>query len=473
MNFRPYQTDAIQLLRAGFAQHKRQVLCLPTGAGKTIIFSEIVRLAAEKKTTTLILTDRIELFSQTFKAIQSTGITPYQIHAANKARIHDTALVYVGMVETVARRELTFTPSLIIIDEAHKGNFNKVIDAYPDAKIIGATATPTGKHFFKYYTNIVNNIDIPELISQRYLSPCKAFQMQDDFSDLQVKAGEFTEQSLFNHFDKKNLYSGVVDEYLQRCEGKKTLVFNVNIEHAQNMNIEFNERGVRSEVITSKTSKHERERILLAFKQGLFPVLNNCGILTTGYDEPSIECVIMNRATTSVALWLQCCGRGSRIYPGKEFFTVLDFGMNHNRLGMWNEPREWKLKPEKKKREGIAPVKKCPECDAMLAASIMFCPYCQHEFKVTEKDFKTGVMVEILPHVPTALKGKRISDLSIDELIELEKAKKYKATFIWRVLRSMGEDALSRYAQKRGYKSGWVYNQKKQILQSNYHNYIL
>jgi superfamily II DNA or RNA helicase len=476
MKLRKYQIESIDQLRTGFANgNKRQILALTTGAGKTVVFSEMVRLAALRATQTLVLTNRIELFKQTFSALQLHNIALQEVKATGSRFFDHLAPVTVAMVETFKRRVLeSYQPKLIIIDEAHIASFNKVIDMYPDAMVIGATATPVGKHIYKYYTNLVQTIDTPELIAEDYLSPCCAYQMQDDFSDLQVKAGEYTDQSLFNHFNKRSLYSGVVKQWKAVSEGKKTVVFNVNIEHAQNMTEEFKMAGIVSECITSKTSTEERNRILKAFKQGLFPVLNNCGILTTGWDEPTVQCVIMNRKTKSLPLWLQCCGRGSRKSEGKKDFIVLDFGMNHDEHGLWEEPRKWSLKePKKKNTIKQAAVKNCPACEAMLFASATECKFCGYEFPPVTTEIKEGVLVQLSTGTPVDLVGKKVSELSLDELLTLEKSKKYKPSYIWRVARSRGVDFLTNYAQIKQYNKGWLYHQKQQINESKYTDYTL
>jgi len=478
LQLRPYQNETIQNLRQGFGNdHKRQILCLPTGAGKTVVFSEMVRLATERGTVSLILTDRIELFKQTFKALDRHGLKLQEVNAKMKSHQFDQkAKTTVGMVETIKRRDLgQYEPDLIIIDEAHKGNFTKVLDKFPNAKVIGATATPVGKHVPKYYSNIVHPIDIPQLIAEGYLSPCRAFQMVDDFSDLETSRGEYTEQSQWNHFNERKLYDGVVDKWREKANGKKTIVFNVNIEHAEKTNEAFNEAGILSEVITSKTTKEERTRILRAFSDGLFPVLNNCGILTTGYDEPSIECVIMNRKTKSLPLWLQCCGRGSRIYPGKTEFIVLDFGMNHDEHGLWEEPRKWSLEAKKKKsKQGEAAVKTCPECEAMVFASARECNFCGHEFKIKTNAPETGgKLVEVKSTAPPELVGRKISDLNLDELIEIQKAKHFKSSYVWRIVRSKGKNAVLEYAKKMNYKSGWISRQLGDLTNSRFNDYLI
>lgn len=474
IELRPYQSESILQLRQGFAKgHQRQVLCLPTGAGKTVVFSDMVRMAAEKGTVTIVLTDRTELFKQTIKALGKVGVAVEEINASKKIT-YEGATIYLAMVETLKRRKhININPGLIILDEAHKGNFNAVLDLFPNSRVIGATATPEGKHFFKYYQSIVQNIDIPDLVEQGFLCDCKPWQMQDDFSDLQVKAGEYTDNSLMEHFDKPKLYSGVIKWWQKMAPGTKTICFNVNIEHTIKMHQSFLDAGISSEYITSKTPKDERNRILAAFTAGHFLVLNNCGILTTGYDEPSIQTVIMNRATKSLPLFLQCAGRGSRLYPGKENFTLLDFGMNHQRHGLWNLPREWKLEPPKKKGEGVAPIKTCgnKECECIVPASAKLCKFCGYVFPVREAEEVEGVMVEVTAQTPVHLRGRKISDLNILELIQLETSKAYKASFIWRVVRSHGEDALSQYAKLKGHSNGWVYRQKQDIQNNQFTDY--
>jgi len=476
LNLRNYQTESILQLRQGFAnKYQRQVLCLPTGAGKTVVFSEMVRLAAEKGTVTIVLTDRTELFKQTIKALANTGVAVEEI-SASKKNTYLGATIYLAMVETIKRRSDVLAglrPDLIIIDEAHKGNFTKILDLFPLSRVIGATATPEGKHFFKYYTNIVQNIDIPDLVEQGFLVDCKAYQMVDDFSDLEVKAGEYTDASLISHYDKPKLYDGVIDQWRKLADGLKTIVFNVNIKHTINTHNAFIAAGISSEFITSKTPDDERSRILSAFRDGAFSVLNNCGILTTGYDEPSIQCVIMNRATKSLPLFLQCFGRGSRLYPGKNIFIGLDFGMNHDRFGMWNEAREWKLKPPREKKESVSPVKECPntECGCLNPISAVKCKYCGTPFPIKEAVLGEGVMIEVTPKIATELLDRNTSSLNVPELLLLESSKKYKPSFIWRVIRSLGEDAVKEYASVKGYKRGWLSRQLEDIDNCQYTDY--
>jgi superfamily II DNA or RNA helicase len=458
MQLRDYQNDAIKQIQHSFQTNKRTVLCLATGAGKTVVFSKMLHLAAIQGTPTLVLTHRAELFEQTFSAIERHCINVQRIDAKTK-HLDSTALVSVAMVETIERRlkkGFELMPKLIIIDEAHFGNFTKLIEHFSDSYVIGATATPVGKHFYKYYTNLVEPILLSQLVERGYLCPYKGYQMQDDFSDVKKSRGEFDDAALFSHFDKPEIYAGVVEKYLEHCNGKKAIVFNCNIEHSEKTTQAFKDAGIESYSITSKTDPNERKAILKRYKRGEFLVINNCGVLTTGFDEPTIEVVIVNRATMSLPLWLQMCGRGSRTSNGKTMFTVLDFGKNHDRHGMWSEDRIWTLKPPKEKKgEKAPPVKECPQCAAMLMAQARLCEFCGYEYfsEDTETEFKDGVLVEVVK--PSSV-GKKLSQCTVAELLQLEILKLYSAKFIWRVLRARGRDALNEYAKKKHYNMGWV-----------------
>ena len=472
----PYQQEAAALLQQGFKKHKRQILCSPTGSGKSVIFSYIVRLAYEKGTTCLIVTDRIELCKQNLAHIGNQGINP-QILSAGKKDFYSGAPVTVAMCETIKRRVKSgvisnYNPGLIIIDEAHKNSFNAIMDLFPRAFVVGATATPVSKTLHKYYNDIVNNIDIPQLIESGYLCKEQSFMMQDDFDDVKVVRGEYENKALYKHFDKTVLYDGVVREWSKKTPGLKTLVFNVNVEHSEKMSEQFNKAGISSRCVTSKTPQKERVKILDDFRKGKFKVLCNCSILTTGYDDPSIQCIIVNRATMSLPLFLQMCGRGSRVHPSKTRFVILDFGQNFMRHGLWSQERTWSLDPPRKKKKGATPVKECPKCAAILSAGASRCEFCNYFFPKSEMEIKQGgIMVEVKP--PPDLVGKKISQLSIPELIRLEQSKKYKPSFIWRVIRNRGAGAVDEYARLRGHKNGWAFRQKHDLENSNYKDYVI
>jgi superfamily II DNA or RNA helicase len=366
-------------------------------------------------------------------------------------------------------------PDLIIVDEGHFNNFTKVIEHFSEAYIITFTATPQGKHITKLYTDIIDNVDIPSLIRDEFLAPCKPYMMKDPegFDDVKMKGNEFESESLFRHYNKPQRYKGVLDEYFRLVKGMKGIVFCVNVEHTKKTYETFQSDGVNSFLCHSNMSKAERDYNIREYESSSDGVMINCGILTTGYSHDPIRFIFIDRATTSLPLWLQMQGRGSRIHPDKKQFIVCDFGDNHTRLGLWNQPRTWSLKPSKKRKEQSAPVKNCPTCSAMLYASVRKCEFCGHIFIVATTELREGVMCEIESGCPVALKGKRVSDLTLEEIADLQKSKRYKSSYCWRLVRSKGIESISRYAAMFNYKRGWVFAQAQKMDDSKFSNYVI
>lgn len=460
-----YQNNSITLAASGFSKYLRQLLVIPTGGGKTVVFSEIVRRAVLKDTTVLVLTDRKELHKQSKESVLRHGIPVCEITEKNK-HIYDKAKLFIGMVETVARRieQIRNIPfGLIIIDEAHKGNFFKILDVFNGVKTLGCTATPINKRLHQYYQNLICPIDIPELIEKGFLAPCRSFQMDDDFSDLKISGSEYSDESLYTHFSKNSLYGGIIEEYKKRIKGVKTIVFCVNVKHVIETYNSFMKEGFPAFYVHSDMNDNERDYMIKQFEDHPNGIMVNCGILCTGYDHPPISAVIVFKKTLSLSLWLQMCGRGGRKYPRKSYFTILDFGMNHDYHGMWNEPRIWTLaapKINKRKSTTNQPrVKRCEKCREMVSIAVEKCPQCENPFPEPKIILKQGVMIEFTPKVPDVLIGKKISQLDIYELKLLQESKKYNAQFIWRIVRSKGFNALRNYAELLEYKQGWVHKQ--------------
>jgi superfamily II DNA or RNA helicase len=394
MELRPYQVDAIGELRSVFEKASRVILTLPTGAGKTVVFTELVNQALQKDlfARALILTDRVELLGQAGGTLGKSGIPWSPIKPKMEPDLRTRC--HVAMVETFARRaeryaDLMQTYDIIIIDEAHRGNFKKLFQYFPEkCLVVGATATPVASDrkdpLKNYYGSIVCPIQIPELVEQGYLVPAVTYSAKIDRSMLRVKMGEYTDESMMDMFDKREVYDGVVNKYRQFANGRKAICFNVNIQHSQRMVTNFRHAGITAEHVDGTTPALIREQILADFKAGNFQVLCNVGIVTTGYDEPSVSCIIVNRVTKSTPLWLQMCGRGSRIHAasGKKNFVLLDMGENYKELGMWEDYRDWKKEfyHPKKAGEGIAPTKTCPGCSAIVRAAETECPQCGFDF---------------------------------------------------------------------------------------------
>jgi superfamily II DNA or RNA helicase len=363
---------------------------------------------------------------------------------------------------------------LLVVDEAHIGNFRKVLEGFKGF-VIGATATPVSNPPLKEsYSSIVCPVEIESLIEQEWLAVPKTYAMHPvDTSKLATARGEYTEASLDDAFNRPKVYEGVVQEFVKGWADKKAIVFCVNISATINTAEAFaKELGAgRVYAVHSKQSPQERTALIDQFTASRDGILVNCGIATTGFDCPDIEVVVVNRATKSVALWLQMVGRASRRTEQKEAFTILDFGENVTRLGFWQEPRDWAqifLHP-KKKGEGVAPVKDCPACGFVAYASARICANCGAEFPAAAKtEAEVLAELKLMQYKQLGkLEGRKIYDIAQNsaDLFELQRVKKYKQAFIERVLYFANYTELQRFWRSKGYTDGYRWRKERDFAE--------
>lgn len=469
-----YQKEYIQALREQMKKgKKRVVLCAPTGSGKTVMFSFMVLEHIKKGGNVIVFTHRSELLIQSGGTFEKFGLKPELITANSKPDL-DHGL-HIAMIETFNRRiedyELILArKTLVIFDEAHLQNFTKIMTYVSDKSfVIGATATPYRKpkeiQMAEFYDDIVQLMDTPDVIDLGNLCKAKSYGVKIDLSGLS-KSGE--DYNTSEYYSENKLYSGVVDNWKKYSLNQKTILFASNINSSKEVCNEFFKNGFNAKHIDGKVSATDRQEILQWFKNTPDAVLCNCGVLTAGFDQPDILTVILYRATTSLPLFLQMCGRGSRTYPNKTHFNILDFGNNIERLGFWQDRRIWKLTYEPKAtKEGVQPQKDCPDCGYKQPASTKECENCGYVFKPKEKT-QDEVELELLDYTTT---GKKISQISVQDLIKLQKMKRLKHSFVWRVIRSRGEQTLQYYAKIMGYSKGWVYRQIQELDDCKYKDF--
>jgi len=384
MTLRPYQETFINNIAASLRSNRKVVAQLATGGGKTVCFSAICdRYCAKSSQDILILVHREELLAQAIKAIR---IPTQAVTAGMKSIPH--ARVYVAMVETTYKRLDKFSNiGLVIVDEVHIGNFTKVIEHFTSQYIIGFTATPLAARktnpLRNYFDDIVCGIDIPDLIEQGFLCPELTYSAAQivDRAKLKMKAGEFDASQMAAAFKAPKYIETTVNAYKQHALGQKTIIFNCNVEHSMAVNAAFQAAGFNSRHLDADSP--DRSEVLQWFANTPDAILNNIGIATTGFDQPDIETVIVNKATASMPLWLQMCGRGARPHNVKLAFTIIDLGGNCITHGLWSSPRNWSniFHNPKKPGEGVAPVKECPDCGALMHTAVRLCD-CGHVFPV-------------------------------------------------------------------------------------------
>ncbi len=326
---------------------------LPTGGGKTVIFSEIVRrYIEEKQKKVVILTHRIELSSQTSKMLTNFKVPNMVINSKVKTlEGNEDYMCYVAMVETLNNRlqdeQIDITDvGLVIIDEAHYNSFRKLFSYFKDAFILGVTATPLSSNvklpMKDNYRKLIIGESIGSLIEKNFLAKANMHTYDVGLKTLQIGInGDYTVKSSEILYTNHSMQEKLLSAYEEKAKGTKTLIFNNGINTSQYVYETFREAGYDVRHLDNTHSNKERKEILKWFKKTPDAILSSVSILTTGFDEPSVETIILNRATRSLTLYFQMIGRGSRVLPNKKSFEVIDLGNNMARFGLWDAPMDW------------------------------------------------------------------------------------------------------------------------------------
>lgn len=429
---------------------KHRIVCaqLPTGGGKTVEFTKLAyRFWHKTDTSVIILVHREELMRQTKATIEKMyGVKVSVITAGT--RWVDFCPIYVGMVESVYRRleHLPEDIGLVIIDEAHNAAFNKTLRSFTSQYVIGFTATPKSSSkkepMNKYYGDIAVGPQIAELIKLGNL--CQNItrspkDVVDRAKLVMASTGDFDIGSMASEYLKTRYVMSTVSSYNKFGKNKKAIVYNVNIAHSIQVAECFNFCGFPAKHVDGETPDIQRAEIFKWFKETPGAILCNVGVATMGFDEPTIEIVIINRSTASMPLWLQMCGRGSRPiddtwidlyskeypYPvePKTTFTIIDMGGNAINHGDWSDERDWKYifhNPELP-GNGVAPVKECPQCNGIVHAATIYCKL------INEDGEECGYIFERKKYEELKVIGDFIvvtKDIDIEGLIERNKLKK-------------------------------------------------
>jgi superfamily II DNA or RNA helicase len=326
---------------------------LPTGGGKTVIFSEIAKAYIDKwKKKVLILTHRIELSVQTSKQLIAIGVDNKVINSdVKKLEDDETFQCYIAMVETLNNRlhdneNFIEDVGLVIVDEAHYNSFRKIFQYYQNANILGVTATPLSSNkalpLNDNYNKLLVGECISSLIESGYLSDAETFTYDVNLHGLKIGSnGDFTVSSSELVYGNYFMQEKLLFAYEEVAVGDKTLIFNSGIETSIRVEETFKKRGYKIRHLDSTFSDKDRKEVLDWFKHTKDAILTSVGILTTGFDEPTVETIILNRATRSLTLYHQMIGRGSRRLPSKNKFKLIDLGNNVRRFGYWQDYINW------------------------------------------------------------------------------------------------------------------------------------
>lgn len=384
---RPYQQDAVDGIRAEYRGRHRSVLfVLPTGGGKTVLFTYMVKAAAARDKRCLVVAHRKELIEQASETFTGAGIEHGVIMAG---RSRNRLPVQVGMVGTVARRlDKIDTPDFIVIDEAHHttaNTYRKILEAFPSAHILGVTATPQrtdGTGLGELFSSMVVGPSMRELVEGGFLAHYRLFippDAQISTGGISIKRGDFDQSALAKVSDTPTITGDAVKHYRRLCDGGRAVAFCVSVEHASHVAEYFNGAGIPAEFIHGGSTPSDRAESLRRLATGEIKVVTSCDLISEGFDLPAVEAAILLRPTQSLIVFLQQVGRVLRPAPGKEYAVILDHAGNAVRHGMPDDFREWSLegrkKGEKKQLAGVS-VTLCTYCFAAYRANLDRCPHC-------------------------------------------------------------------------------------------------
>lgn len=408
IQLRNYQTEAVTAVRVSYAAGKRApLLVLPTGGGKTTIFSYVTSSAAAKGRCVYLLCHRAELVKQIAATLARFGtrhrvIAPgpvvrqvqvEQFKAHGRTFVDPQAMVFVASVQTLVKRLEDYAPpDLIVIDEAHhltmESTWGRIVSAFPKAKLLPVTATPCrldgkglGLGAGGFADDLVMGPTMRELIDAGFLSPYRIFAPPNalDLSGVRTRMGDYAKDQLTTAVDKPSITGDAVQHYQRLAAGKRAVAFCVSVAHAQHVAAEFVAAGVAAEFLDGTLDALERDRIIKRFEAGETLVLSSCDIVSEGFDLPAIEVAILLRPTQSLSLYIQQVGRALRTFPGKKEAIILDhvgavgrlvngeFVVNH---GLPDEERDWSLEGVKPKKRAAAndndspdvKISTCPKC---------------------------------------------------------------------------------------------------------------
>lgn len=439
---RPYQQSARDAIHTSWQSGHRNVLAvLPTGAGKTVLFSHII---AEARAAAVAVAHRAELVSQMSLALARNGIYHKVIGAQatkrNCSALHIAELkrnfvapqsrVAVASVDTLIRMDKNDPwlreVQLLVTDEAHhltaENKWGDAVELFPNARGLGVTATPMradgkglGRHADGVMDDMIVGPSMRELINAGYLTEYRIYAPPSDLdlSSVPVSAsGDFSPKPLANAVHKSHITGDVVQHYLRIAPGKRGISFCVDIEAASELTAAFRAAGVKAEIVTGKTPDMLRAHIFQQFRNGAVHQLITVDIVSEGTDIPAVEVISMARPTQSYGLFVQQFGRALRPMEGKTHAIILDHVGNTLRHGLPDAPRQWSLdRRDRRTRTApsdVIPLRVCVKCLAAYERIHAACPYCGTRPVPATRgtpDTVDGDLAEMSPELLAQLRG--------------------------------------------------------------------
>jgi DNA repair protein RadD len=453
---RPYQDDVVAKIEAAIAAGKRRILLvMPTGGGKTVVAGEMIERYSQAYRSTLVLAHRVEIIRQTSVKLFARDIAHGLIKAGFAPR--PMARVQVASVQTLWTRAvrseaMTLPPAqLLVVDECHHATamtWRKLIDAYPEAVLIGLTATPCrgdGRGLGGIFEVMIEAPQVAELIALKYLVRSRVYAPVDpDLTGVHTRHGDYVENELAERMDRDKLVGDIVTHWHKFGERRRTVVFACNVAHSLHLRNEFVRSGVRAEHLDGETPKDDRDDMITRLATGETELITNCMVLTEGFDLPDLGCIVLARPTRKMGLYRQMIGRALRPADGKPDAIILDHSGAVFAHGFPEDAVVWPLEPDRRAespahtarlaRHGRAALLECSKCSSIRLAG-QPCPTCG-----------------FLPQRPPRAVPVRPGELGL-----VDAARRAHAAPNSPEMRAHWHAMFAYIANERGYKPGWIY----------------
>jgi superfamily II DNA or RNA helicase len=458
-DLRSYQSQAIVDIELAINDAEAPLYVLPTGAGKTVVAAQIIERAVAAGKRVLVLTHRREILKQTSLKLSGGNFEHGLIQAGLNVDLEYP--VQIASIQTLWARCMRTdkvplpAANVIIIDEAHHAaarTWRNIIEAYPNARRIGLTATPCrsdGRGLGNYFTRIIEGPQIPELIADKWLVPTIYYAPVDpDLRGVHTRQGDYVVSQLADRMNRDDLVGDIVSNWHKFAERRRTLVFCVDVAHSVHVKDEFIESGVKAEHIDGGTPKTERDAALARLASGETELITNCMVLTKGFDLPSIGCIVLARPTKQIGLFRQMAGRGLRPAPGKNNLILIDHSGAVFRHGLLEDRVEWTLDVTKRadnpthssrSQAQTSRLIECSQCSALRTAGEK-CPHC-------------GFFPQRRPDLIVFREG---------ELARINKNSRSAASAYDPNERMRWHAELTYIAAERGYRPGWAAHKYKE-----------
>lgn len=402
-----FQSTCINNINAAISQgDRRLVLISLMGSGKTVMAAALIKQYCQQNKRVLLLVDLTVLINQLSEELSEWGIAHTVLQSTHPYNPSDQVII--ASAQTVDARlkagnsieDLLGDIDLLLYDEGHNLTYRQVAKSlykhytvHSTAALIGLTATPwrlnPKEYLGEYYDRSVVTLQPPDLIKLGRAVPCRIFGFEDYFDLDRIATdadGDYNEADMASQGITTQNLEKVYSQWVKLTPGQSTIAFAATVAHAQAIADYFNAQGVVSACITGDTTQRERDALFARLKDGSLKLLTSINTLTAGFNCPIVSCILYIRLTRSKALYHQATGRGARVYPGKDYFYILDFGANYRRLGNPMSYQDYSIEP---KGGGFKErTKVCPGCGESISTFAKICPHCGYEFKAKKEEEK-------------------------------------------------------------------------------------